>query len=182
MGAMRQELPVTSYALLGLLTLGDDLTGYELKQRAHATMRFYWVAPATSQVYSELQRLAERGLVRGSGPARGRRYTITDAGEQALREWIARPAEFPVLKHSPALRLMVGAHAEPGQLREMLTAYADQVRAARADLAAVRASLVGNDAPDQAWFHPSLVADWGLAFFDSELAVTERTLARLPQP
>ena len=29
---MSQDLPVTSYALLGLLTFGDELTGYELKQ------------------------------------------------------------------------------------------------------------------------------------------------------
>ena len=46
---MSQDLPVTSYALLGLLTFGDELTGYELKQRADNTLRFYWVAPAMSQ-------------------------------------------------------------------------------------------------------------------------------------
>ena len=46
---MGQDLPVTSYALLGLLTFGDELTGYELKQRADATLRFYWVSPAMSQ-------------------------------------------------------------------------------------------------------------------------------------
>ena len=52
------DLPITSYALLGLLTFGDELTGYELKQRADSTMRFYWTAPAMSQVYTELDRLA----------------------------------------------------------------------------------------------------------------------------
>ena len=36
---MSQDLPTTSYALLGLLTFGDDLTGYELKQRADRTLR-----------------------------------------------------------------------------------------------------------------------------------------------
>jgi len=50
---MSQELPVTlpttSYALLGLLTFGDELTGYELKRRADNTLRFYWVAPAMSR-------------------------------------------------------------------------------------------------------------------------------------
>jgi hypothetical protein len=45
---MSQDLPVTAYALLGLLTFGDELTGYELKQRADNTLRFYWVAPAMS--------------------------------------------------------------------------------------------------------------------------------------
>ena len=66
---MSQDLPTTSYALLGLLTFGDDLTGYELKQRADSTLRFYWVSPAMSQVYTELSRLAEHGLVRARDAA-----------------------------------------------------------------------------------------------------------------
>src|SRR3954454_9825772 len=80
-------LPTTSYALLGLLTLGDGLTGYELKQRADRTLRFYWVAPAMSQVYSELTRLAERGLIkaRDAGPnARSSKYRITAEGRAEL--------------------------------------------------------------------------------------------------
>src|SRR5690349_24869238 len=85
------SLPVTSYALLGLLTFGDELTGYELKQRADNTLRFYWVAPAMSQIYSELTRLAAHGLV-ASATSQGlaRRtttYRITPAGEAALRAW-----------------------------------------------------------------------------------------------
>lgn len=39
----QDPLPVTSYALLGLLTFGDEPTGYEIKQRADITVRFYWV-------------------------------------------------------------------------------------------------------------------------------------------
>ena len=74
---MSQDLPVTSYALLGLLTFGDELTGYELKQRADFTLRFYWVSPAMSQVYSELARLTAAGLVRRRGVGRGTTYTIS---------------------------------------------------------------------------------------------------------
>ena len=64
---LSRDLPVTAYALLGLLSFGDSLTGYELKQRADRTLRFYWVSPAMSQVYSELDRLHEHGLVRAHG-------------------------------------------------------------------------------------------------------------------
>ena len=58
---MSQGLPTTSYALLGLLSFGDELTGYELKQRADSTLRFYWVSPAMSQVYTELAPTSRRG-------------------------------------------------------------------------------------------------------------------------
>src|SRR4051812_50194201 len=78
------DLPVTAYALLGLLTFGDELTGYELKQRADNTLRFYWVAPAMSQIYTELGRLTEHGYVEAvTSHGQGRRttaYGITPAG------------------------------------------------------------------------------------------------------
>ena len=81
---------MTAYALLGLLTFGDELTGYELKQRADNTLRFYWVAPAMSQIYTELG-AADRARVRRAGDAagEGRRttaYRITTAGARALRD------------------------------------------------------------------------------------------------
>ena len=60
---MSQDIPITGYAILGLLTFGDELTGYEIKQRADVTLRFYWVSPAMSQIYTELRRLSEHGLV-----------------------------------------------------------------------------------------------------------------------
>ena len=85
---MSQDLPVTSYALLGLLTFGDELTGYELKQRADSTLRFYWVSPAMSQVYSELTRLTEAGLVRRRREVRGTTYTISAKGRRTLERWM----------------------------------------------------------------------------------------------
>ena len=59
---MSQDIPVTGYAILGLLTFGDELTGYEIKQRADITLRFYWVSPAMSQIYTELRRLLTERL------------------------------------------------------------------------------------------------------------------------
>jgi DNA-binding PadR family transcriptional regulator len=176
-----QDLPVTSYALLGLLTFGDDLTGYELKQRADLTLRFYWASPAMSQVYSELARLAEHRLVRavGSEPTR---YRITAAGRRRLRRWMTEtPAGFPVLKHPIALRLLVGHLLEPAETIAMLEEYAADLVRQRAELQAVRGSLVGRDGPGEPFHHPALVADWGLAHYDSEAATTRRMLDRLQE-
>src|SRR6476659_2997184 len=102
-------LPATSYALLGLLTFGDELTGYELKRRADNTLRFYWVAPAMSQIYSELTRMTNRGLVEGR-------------------------VGFPVLKHTVLLRLLIGHVGEPERIRAMLEEYVAELTVARDDL------------------------------------------------
>jgi len=50
-------LPATGYAVLGLLSFGRELTGYELKQWADGSLRFFYWSPAVSQIYSELKRL-----------------------------------------------------------------------------------------------------------------------------
>lgn len=178
----RQDLPVTSYALLGLLTFGDELTGYELKQRADRTLRFYWVAPAMSQVYSELSRLTGHGLVTPVGEGRRTTYAITDAGREALRAWLEdTPVGSPVFKHPVALRLLIGHLVTPettvAMIREHLETLDDQLAA----LAEVRESLRGSDAPGEAFRYPSLVADWGLEHYGQERRSLTELARRIEQ-
>lgn len=182
---MSQDLPTTSYALLGLLTFGDDLTGYELKQRADRTLRFYWVSPAMSQVYTELARLAGHGLVsaRDAGPnKRSSKYRITAKGRRELATWLeSEPVEFPTLKHPVALRLLIGHLVDPATTIGLLRDYLGSLAARRAELAQVRESLRGRDDLDQPFHHPSLVAEWGLEYFDSERDIVEKLLRRLEE-
>jgi DNA-binding PadR family transcriptional regulator len=179
------EPATTSYALLGLLafdasTESVGLTGYELKQRADKTLRFYWVSPAMSQVYSELGRLTDLGYVDVHVNHRGwrvtRHYRITPRGRRALETWLAdRPPEFPVLKHSVALRLMMGHLAGEPAMRRMLETYASDLETRRGELAAVRESLGEADATR----FPAIVADWGLAYYDAERAIVTELAERL---
>ena len=179
---MGQDLPVTSYALLGLLTFGDALTGYELKQRADATLRFYWVSPAMSQVYSELARLTEHDLVTATGEGRGTTYTISDAGREALTTWMRDSAPgFPVLKHPVALRLLLGHLVDRDTTLEMLRDHVRALAKERAALLEVRESLRGSDTPGAPFRHPSLVADWGLDYFDNESRILSDLIRRLEE-
>ena len=181
---MSQDLPVTGYAILGLLTFGDELTGYEIKQRADVTLRFYWVSPAMSQIYTELRRLTDHGLVRADARQEGGRevtsYAITEDGQAALRAWMdSTPAGFPVLKHTVLLRLLIGHATEPGRTRQMLHDYLDELDAAREDLGEVREALRGADQPGEPFRFPSLVADWGLDYFAAEARHARRALESL---
>src|SRR3954454_9072966 len=183
---MSQALPTTAYALLGLLTFGDELTGYEIKQRADNTLRFYWVAPAMSQIYTELARLTEHGLVEPvASQGEGRRttsYRITREGQAALRGWLDHSeVGFPTLKHTVLLRLLIGHATEPERVREVLEEYVDGLAEARADLREVRESLRGAGRPGETFHFPSVVADWGLDYFAAEARHTRRALARLTE-
>jgi DNA-binding PadR family transcriptional regulator len=179
---MRQDLPMTAYALLGLLSFDDPLTGYELKQRADRTLRYYWVSPAMSQVYSELERLHDLGLVRRHGDDRTTSYSLTRTGRTALTRWMKdTPVGFPVLKHPVALRLLLGALVDPEAISEMLRRHLVALDDERADLEKVRVSLQGADAPGQGFRYPALVADWGLSYFDHERTIIEDLLRRIEE-
>ena len=177
---LSRDLPMTAYALLGLLSFGDPLTGYELKQRADRTLRFYWVSPAMSQVYSELERLHDRGLVRRHGEDRTTSYSLTRAGTNTLTRWLRdTPVGFPVLKHPVALRLLLGALMDPESVSSMLRNHLEALERERADLEQVRVSLEGRDRTGQPFRYPALVADWGLSYFDHERSIIEGLLRQI---
>ena len=185
MWGVSQELSATSYALLGLLAFDAEtsergLTGYELKQRADFTLRFYWTSPAMSQIYSELARLARLGYVRPTSARSGRRttrrYRLADEGSAELRRWLATSeAEFPVLKHPVALRLLMGRLMEPDDVVRMLRGYRDRLDERHDELDAIRESLGDVDETR----YPALVASWGLAYYDAEREIVDRTLKQV---
>ena len=165
---------------MGLLVFDSEtsehgLTGYELKQRADRTLRFYWVSPAMSQIYTELDRLSRRGFVEAvddtSGKRTTRRFRITSDGREALTTWLhTSEHEFPVLKHPIALRLMLGSLMGPGEIEAMLDGYVEALAARRQELQAVREFLGDREAVA----YPARVADWGLAYYDAEVEIVEK--------
>src|SRR6478672_7573345 len=76
------------YAVLGLLELAPA-TGYELTQRFDVSLGSAWYA-SHSQIYPELARLEEAGLVEvvGEGARRSRTFAVTGAGRDELRAWM----------------------------------------------------------------------------------------------
>jgi DNA-binding PadR family transcriptional regulator len=164
----------TGFALLGLLSFGRELSGYELKQWADDSLRFFWTAPAMSQVYRELERLADAGLVRQRSVVRdGTRptkvYRLSPAGERAVRGWLAELPEPPQLKHPVALRVFLGHLVEPEDLRRAIEAHRAWCDQALAHLAQVRADL----GDDPQWRNAALVADWGLDYYKGDMTAVE---------
>jgi DNA-binding PadR family transcriptional regulator len=88
------ELGPTGRVILGMIALGRR-TGYDIKAFVDKTARHFWAA-SYGQVYPELKRLEEKGLVRGRPEPSGGRartvYDLTDAGSAALREWLESDA------------------------------------------------------------------------------------------
>jgi PadR family transcriptional regulator AphA len=85
----------TARVILGFLNRGPK-SGYEIKSKVDNSTRFFWAA-SYGQIYPELKRLEEAGLVEGVADPQGGRqrtvYSLTEAGREVLREWLTSPAE-----------------------------------------------------------------------------------------
>lgn len=81
---------------MGLLSR-ESLSGYDLTRRMRERVGFFWSA-RHSQIYPELARLEEQGMVTHHVVEQSDRpdkkvYEITGSGMEALREWVTAPFE-----------------------------------------------------------------------------------------
>jgi DNA-binding PadR family transcriptional regulator len=84
------ELTPTGRVILGMIARGRQ-TGYDIKQFVDKSTRHFWAA-SYGQIYPELRRLEQQGLVRSRPEPSGARartvYELTPAGERALNDWL----------------------------------------------------------------------------------------------
>ncbi len=99
---------MTSYAVLGQVAAGPT-TGYNVKARLEAGAAHFWHA-SYSQIYAELRRLTELGLVSEKHVRQDTRpdkrvYTITARGRRALRAWLQEPWGLAKLRDESLVKL-----------------------------------------------------------------------------
>lgn len=102
-----EQLSPTAYVILGFVR-NEPRSGYEIKALVDNSTRFFWAA-SYGQIYPELKRLTEAGLIVGSdSPTGGRRRTvfeITADGEEELRAWLRQPPRTFEMRDEGLLKL-----------------------------------------------------------------------------
>lgn len=174
------------FALLGLLARGPR-TGYELSRSLTRPISLFWHA-RHSQVYPELARLREDGLVSyeviaGPGPRDTKRYEATAAGLDALRRWLAEPAMPETGRDQFLLKVwsihLLDQDASVAMVEARRDAHARQLTAYRATATAMEERDAVDD-PSAAAFGEYAVLERGIRFEEMALAWCEWLLARLP--
>ncbi len=116
------ELSPTAYVILGMVSR-EPRSGYEIKALVDETTRFFWAA-SYGQIYPELKRLSEAGLVEGVDSPRGDRkrtlYAITGDGEKALVDWLQRPPQTFEMREEGLLKVFFSGVLPPEQAAETL--------------------------------------------------------------
>jgi PadR family transcriptional regulator, regulatory protein AphA len=110
------ELSNTAYVILGMLGW-RPMSGYEIKSIVDKSTRLFWAA-SYGQIYPELRRLAEAGLIEGEARPQGSRqrnvYRLTPAGRKELRDWLRADPEVFEVRDEGLLKLFF-AHADGGE-------------------------------------------------------------------
>ncbi len=129
-----EQLSATAYVILGLIRK-EPRSGYEIKAVVDNTTRFFWAA-SYGQIYPELKRLSEAGLVVGvETPTGGRRrtvYEITADGEEELRTWLRQPPGVYEMREEGLLKLFFADALPPEEAVRIVRA----MRAHRLETAA----------------------------------------------
>jgi PadR family transcriptional regulator, regulatory protein AphA len=116
------SLTPTARVVLGLVALGPR-TGYDIKRIADSSTRFFWGA-SYGQIYPELRRLEQEGLVEARDEPRGRIrrrvFRITPAGEAAVREWLLEQETAFELRDEGLLRLFFSELLEPEEVLDLV--------------------------------------------------------------
>jgi len=147
-------------AALGLLAQQPG-SGYDLLRYFEKSLANVW--PATqSQLYSELNKLADAGLIEVSAiGARGRKeYRITDEGRAELRRWVLNPDDDPPFRSARLLRVFLLGEVSPEQARAHLADIAETADAEVARLRVLRTEI-GDDGSDEL-FYGLAALDYGL--------------------
>jgi DNA-binding PadR family transcriptional regulator len=91
------KLRPAAYMMMGMIRLGVR-SGYAIKKTADVSTRFFWPT-SLAQVYPELARLEEAGLLTRKADPNGKQerfaYELTADGEAALLAWMRSPHENP---------------------------------------------------------------------------------------
>jgi PadR family transcriptional regulator AphA len=172
----------TELAVLGLLAWSGESSGYELHKLAGRSVGFIW-APARSQLYAVLKRLAEAGLVHGRHVVQADRpdkrlFSISDAGTAMLRQWLDRvEAIEPEDRDGVLLKLFFGAFGDPDAGRRQLSDYRGRVEQRLATYREIEATFEGERGAAAVRRLQSLRL--GIALMEASLAWADETLAAL---
>ena len=174
------SLSPTARVILGMLKLGLR-TGYDIKKATDLSTRFFWGA-SYGQIYPELKRLTEAGLVRARPQPRGKvkrtEYRLTAAGERALQDWLTANDSIYEFRDEGLLRLFFGDLVAKEDVlanlrirRETFQHYLERFREIEVD---ARTGFA-----DESQLYPYLALTYGIGLLEYSIAWYEETERRI---
>jgi DNA-binding PadR family transcriptional regulator len=165
------------YFVLGLLT-EQSMSGYDIR-RLLKSLGWLMGNPSFGAIYPALHALLEDKLVTvetsSQSNTRIRKiYTITNAGRQALQDWVTQPGKSQTNVKSFVMALILVGNLAQDRLTEHLEQRRETVAAHYAAM-----NPVLEDLGEQVSQGQRMAIEYGMATARAELAWLDQTLARL---
>ena len=174
-----RELAASAYVILGMIALRGPSTPYELERAVRRSIGHFWPFPR-SQFHAGPERLAGHGFLSEQRESTGRRrriYSITDAGREALQEWLEAPTDQPVeIRDRGALKLFFGELMDDDALASLAREQEAANRRLLERLAEIREHYEGEEDGRQIRLAP---LELGLRMMEAEVGYW-RDLAESP--
>ena len=170
------SLMALRYALLGALA-DQPRTGYELLKHFQQSLAYAWPA-SHSQIYPELARLLEDGLIEqtGSGARNSKTYAVTDAGIAEVRAWLRDTAPDRRVRSDAALRTFFLWLLEPAEVREQLEGERGYWQGVLDEFVRIREEPTGRNKKARAF---RIALEGGIRTVEARLAWLEDALAEI---
>jgi len=172
------ELSPTGRVILGMLAVGPH-SGYDIKAIVDKSTRFFWAA-SYGQIYPELKRLAERGLIEPDAePEGGRRrttYRITGAGREEFAAWIRDPELTHEMRDEGLLKLFFAGVLERDDAIAVLEATREKYVEKLARLEEIEPMAATADR-----FGPLAVLRYGVGMSEFAIAWCDENLKELKE-
>lgn len=179
-------------AVLAALLDGES-SGYDLAKEFDASVANFWMA-TPQQLYRELERLAEQGLIRARVVHQERRpnkrmYSLTDSGREAIRKFTARAPKPSVIRDELLMKVSACDAGDTEAVRDFIRERRQWASAKLERYERLRARLLDGRSEEDYLAHAERVGPYltllrGISFEQENIRWAERALTiinhRLP--
>lgn len=172
-------------AVLAALLEGES-SGYDLAKGFDASVANFW--PATpQQLYRELDRLAEQGLIRARVVRQERRpnkrmFSLTEAGREAIRQFTAKAPKPSVIRDELLVKVQAADAGDMPAVRESILERLQWARAKLQRYERLRARMMDGRTENEYLAHTDRVGPYltlvrGISFEEENIRWAEQALA-----
>jgi len=167
------------YALLGALA-DQPRTGYALLKHFEQSFAYAWPA-SHSQIYPELARLLEDGLIEqtGSGARNSKTYSVTDRGLADIRRWLRESEPDRRVRSDAALRTFFLWLLEPAEAAGRLEDERTYWQGVLDEFFRIQDEPTGDDKKSRTF---RIALEGGIAGVEARLTWLEKTIAEIRSP
>jgi PadR family transcriptional regulator, regulatory protein AphA len=167
------------YALLGALA-DQPRTGYALLKHFEQSLAYAWPA-SHSQIYPELARLLDEGLIEqtGSGARNSKTYALTDAGLEAIRHWLRSTTPERRVRNDAALRTFFLWVLEPEEAVAQLEREREYSRAMLAEFQRISEEPTGANRKARTF---RIALEGGIRYAESRLEWLDWAIEQIRSP